>query len=277
MINPEQLKHIILGSDYANLKSLNLSNREIDGLPQEISLLTNLRELDLSYNKIVQIPKEVFQLKNLEVLYLHRNEIQFVPREIGHLTKLHTLDLSFNSLNMLDDNIGELKALQYLDLSHNQLTRLPTTLVKLTNIKRLYLEENAFAFPPADIVDRGLYSVMFYLLHHGIKKNEANRMENAELQDTAENLLNKYIQSFIRFLETITGKKTVIDWKLKENQKLNLSSEELKNINQFIQNIPENLLAVHNDKDDILVDLKKVRDKLDLQISKIEASKTISK
>jgi Leucine-rich repeat (LRR) protein len=274
VINPEQLKHIILSSDYINLKSLNLSNRELEALPEELALLKNLKEIDLSYNKLSEIPKVIFELDSLEVIYIHRNEISQIPEGIERLKRLSVFDISFNQLQYISPAIGDNTELKYLDLAHNQLTKLPDSIVKLINLKKMYLEENAFVFPPADIVDRGLYSVMFFLLHHKAEAISATTVQNIDSKpEDIDGFFRKFVNAFNLFFEQIVGVKPQVDWQVKNNQQLSLSPSEWEKINLFIENIPKGIYYKRNYDKQTIDEFKKIRDNLDLQIAKLQSLK----
>jgi Leucine-rich repeat (LRR) protein len=241
VLSPDDIKKLILSSDYLNLKLLNLSNRELNTLPEEIALLENLEELDISYNEFEVFPPVIFKLKKLKVLYFHRNRLKIIPDEIKTIDLVEFIDLSFNKIHTVSEKIGNLVNLEVLDLAGNKITHLPLSLIHLTRIKRLFLEENNFIFPPQQIVDRGLYSLMFYLAQYQSKTTSSNiHVEKKDLTKSVKVLLENYFQQFVEIVEKELN--TKIEYKLQADIKP-LEENELslgfrKKLKKFIHTIP---------------------------------------
>ncbi|XP_058792286.1 leucine-rich repeat-containing protein 40-like [Phymastichus coffea] len=64
------------------LKVLNMSNNEIDLIPDEIILLINCEQLDLSYNNISAIPSCVGVMPNLQNFIIDGNKVRNIRRDI---------------------------------------------------------------------------------------------------------------------------------------------------------------------------------------------------
>ncbi len=125
--------------DYQDLMLVRLLCNDLRQLPESIGKLRNLVELYASYNHLIELPDSIVELSKLETLYLAYNSLLRLPDNIGNLESLETLILSHNNLKALPDNIGNLGSLVELDLSHNELTKLPDTMWLLTNLRHLYL------------------------------------------------------------------------------------------------------------------------------------------
>ncbi|KAI8532033.1 hypothetical protein RHMOL_Rhmol11G0181600 [Rhododendron molle] len=81
---------------FSILQVLDLSNTEINFLPQSISRLLALKQLFLrSCELLMELPPEIGELTNLEVLDLEGTEILCLPKEIGKLVNLTCLKVSF--------------------------------------------------------------------------------------------------------------------------------------------------------------------------------------
>jgi Leucine-rich repeat (LRR) protein len=100
--------------------SLDLSNRGLDKLPENVLSMRNLESLDISDNNLTgALPAEIKNLQNLKILKANNNNMTGVPAEIGQMSKLEILDLSNNQLTGLPYELGNLKNLKILNLSGN--------------------------------------------------------------------------------------------------------------------------------------------------------------
>lgn len=103
---------------------LDLSNKNLDKIPQNVFSQTQLEVLDVSNNNLTgAIQAEIRNLQNLKVLRAANNKMTGVPAEIGQLQKLEVLDLSNNQLTGLPQEMGNLKNLKLLDLSGNNYSK----------------------------------------------------------------------------------------------------------------------------------------------------------
>src|SRR5437773_11801804 len=66
---------------------LQIFDRGISELPDEIGQLTKLEELNLSHNLLTTLPEAIGQLTNLQSLALDANQLIAFPKSIGQLIK----------------------------------------------------------------------------------------------------------------------------------------------------------------------------------------------
>ena len=100
--------------------TLDLSNKNLEKIPDYVFDRSELEELNVSHNKLNGgIQSQIGRLKNLKILNASNNLMTGVPAEIGQLTKLESLDLSNNQLTGLPNELGNLKNLKTLNLSGN--------------------------------------------------------------------------------------------------------------------------------------------------------------
>ena len=78
----------------------------------------NVISLDLSNNNLNSIPDKVFLLSSLQKLDLKNNNIVNVQNEIENLTKLKKLDISNNKLTTIGKSLSKLN-LSVLNCSNN--------------------------------------------------------------------------------------------------------------------------------------------------------------
>ena len=111
--------------------------------------LPNLRELDLSERNLTAVPEEVFAMKSLEHLYLVRNEFKELPDALATLPALTYLNLDGNKLTGVPESLGGAVKLKWLRLNENQIVSLPDSLGKLGDLRRFYARRNRLKEVPA--------------------------------------------------------------------------------------------------------------------------------
>eukprot|EP00118_Oscarella_pearsei_P004184 m.17383 g.17383 ORF g.17383 m.17383 type:complete len:590 (+) comp27479_c0_seq1:63-1832(+) len=154
---------------------LNLSNRHLERVPENVWKLHEIREttrkevsLDmgadsdrwweqadltkfiLASNRLTEIPEGIKQFPSLLVLDMHDNEIRVISPAIGELRELKRLNLSHNALEILVDEIGFLVNLTSLLLHYNQLKQLGNVLSQLTKLEELDISHNSLSSLPAE-------------------------------------------------------------------------------------------------------------------------------
>jgi Leucine-rich repeat (LRR) protein len=125
-------------------KSILINHRDIQIIPQKISLMVSITVINIGLNAITKIPLELCQLNNLTALMLHNNQISLIPDEIGQLNKLQYLNFGNNKIKVIPKQISLLNDLLSLDLRNNKLEYLPREIKLLTDLKILILYDNPF-------------------------------------------------------------------------------------------------------------------------------------
>ncbi|XP_048735035.1 leucine-rich repeat-containing protein 57-like [Ostrea edulis] len=111
--------------------------------PNDLNRLTkNLRTLDLSDNKLPGIPPSIGSFTLLKNLVLNRNKLEIIPDELGNLKKLECLSLDGNCLTRLPDSLSKLSNLRTLNVSENKITHFPQSLTTLKNLDAVNLSRN---------------------------------------------------------------------------------------------------------------------------------------
>ncbi|XP_030426704.1 leucine-rich repeat-containing protein 27 isoform X2 [Gopherus evgoodei] len=134
----------------------------------EDTLSTPSNSLDLSRKKLQHLTEEIYKLPNLKHLHLEGNALAIIPKDLfQQLPNLVWLDLRYNKIKTLPPGIGCHKQLKTLLLERNPIKRLPVELGNLTSLTALNLRHCPLEFPPKDVVQRGLQSILCFLRNVG--------------------------------------------------------------------------------------------------------------
>lgn len=124
-----------------------------------------ITSLDLSNKGLTEIPNEIFDCLNLKKLFLSNNNLTQIPKKIDLLSKLEILDISKNNLKQLHAGLFNLKYLKTLVLSRNQIKSIPKQIKDLKYLKILILNHNK-------IKDIGGICILPNLIRIDISNNE---------------------------------------------------------------------------------------------------------
>ena len=174
------------------MKTLELSDNEINEIPTSIILFKKLKELNLKKNKLTEYTESMTQLNELVALDIEQNKISRLPESFGDLNKLKVLSISNNELTQLPNSLGLLKNLESLHADYNQLIKLPNSIGNLSKLNRLYLDGNQLEALPKSI---GLLSNLYSLF---ISNNKISQLPDSVSNLSALTLLalndNKIIE-----------------------------------------------------------------------------------
>ncbi|XP_010935651.1 plant intracellular Ras-group-related LRR protein 6 isoform X1 [Elaeis guineensis] len=145
--------------------SLNLSNRSLRELPNEVYQnldgvgedekwweAVELQKLILAHNNLKVLKEDIRNLSMLTVLNVSHNKLSCLPAAIGELALLKSLDVSFNSITSIPEEIGAATSLVKLDCSKNLLKELPCSLGKCLNLSELKASNNCISKLPDELV-----------------------------------------------------------------------------------------------------------------------------
>lgn len=140
----EDLKSLLVKKD--EIYALNLSDSNINELPEELFQFKNLQYLNLSTNRFKDKEKlfdDLAKLPNLIILELNRCYLRALPDNINKLKGLQMLSLSFNDFRVINESLGELTSLKYLNLGSNgKLRDLPKSIGNLRCLQMLNVSPN---------------------------------------------------------------------------------------------------------------------------------------
>ncbi|MCD8292004.1 MAG: TIR domain-containing protein [Prevotella sp.] len=129
----------ITGKTKKQVTKLNLSNKNLAEIPQEVFQFTNLTKLVLSNNNIQSIPKDILKLKNLKTIDLANNNIKVLHSSVFKLPKLRILNLYNNNVKSLPKQFYN-STIKSLIVGHNTLTDLDFN--EMRNIEELDVTYN---------------------------------------------------------------------------------------------------------------------------------------
>ena len=165
---------------------LNLSQKKLDELPDNIGNLTNLQYFNCSYNQISVLPDSIGNLANLLYFACRENKISVLPRadeeyslssgsgkrgyissfassSICNLTSLQELWINNNQIDELPNSIGNLTSLQEFFCGNNQISMLPDSIGNLTNLHKLVIIGNKISEIPESIGNlTNLHTARYY-------------------------------------------------------------------------------------------------------------------
>lgn len=140
------------------LNNLNLANNMIRHFPAMVAegLGNTLTMLDLSNNELQDVPNEIGKMKRLVRLDLSNNELRELAPNMGNMDALIWMNLDNNQLYELPDNMWKMESLAYVQANFNDIVFLsdslatngpPLTIMELSNNKLKMLPEAIAELP----------------------------------------------------------------------------------------------------------------------------------
>jgi hypothetical protein len=133
-------------------RELELKDRKMQRISNEIRMATSVERLDLSGNLFDDVPRAIVRLAKLRMLLLTKNQIFELSPTIGRFTSLTHLGLSSNHLVHLPRALGQLQNLVELFAHMNRLESVPGELGRLRQLQRLSLMYNRLQWLPEGLL-----------------------------------------------------------------------------------------------------------------------------
>lgn len=135
----------------AGTKRLDLA-AELTQFPTEILTLSDSLEiLNLTNNQLNSLPDEFACLQKLKILFLSNNNFEELPEVLGQCSQLTMMGFKANQIRTVSE--GALPAsVRWLILTNNQIQTLPTSIAQLHQLQKLMLAGNCLRSLPAEMV-----------------------------------------------------------------------------------------------------------------------------
>ncbi len=207
---------------------------------------TRSRSIHLSNRDLDSIPEDLFDHLELTTLHLNNNNISHLPKDIGRLVKLNSLNLSNNTLTELPPDLGQLQKLQILNLSGNRLESVPKQMKQLGKLKSLHLNGNRIAEFPAEFLKLKELELL-NLNGNGIKEIPREIFQLTKLRSL--NLSGNNLSTLPKELSQLTKLETLnlsgnrftslprCIWELKQLQVLNVGSNNIIEIGEEVASL----------------------------------------
>lgn len=128
------------------MTDINFVLKRISSVESSMETDLNLSELDLE-----EIPEKVFQMTWLEKLVLTSNKLKNIPREITNLKKLKELDFAVNDIEEIPEFLLDLPNLKTLYLDNNSIYEIPLFIKDFPSLQFLLIERNPVQNIPYEI------------------------------------------------------------------------------------------------------------------------------
>ncbi|KIW11797.1 hypothetical protein PV08_09069 [Exophiala spinifera] len=102
------------------LRSLNASYNDLEGVCKDDLDLPNLRTLILNGNRMAKLPS-LAKCKQLQTLTVAENQLDELPTQFAHLEGLASADFAHNNIRLVDPEISRMTKLSGLNLAGNPL------------------------------------------------------------------------------------------------------------------------------------------------------------
>ncbi|KAI8489391.1 hypothetical protein Bbelb_328340 [Branchiostoma belcheri] len=145
--------------DITDLQYLDVSNNKLTSIPEAIGRLQKLYRLDADGNKLTSLPQAIGSLQELKQLYVHNNNLCELPDGLEALNKLEwlflqklrKLGINGNQLTEVPPGVCFLSDIEVLDASNNKLSTLPPGVEKLQKLRKLGINGNQLTEVPPEV------------------------------------------------------------------------------------------------------------------------------
>jgi hypothetical protein len=134
------------------LEILDLSNNQLESLPNDFGKLHQLKIAFFSDNNFTELPSVLGQCKNLEMVGFKSNKITKINQDTFP-EKLRWLILTNNFIEEIPASFGKCNRMQKLALAGNQIKQLPAEMANLKNLELIRISDNLLTEIPSWIFE----------------------------------------------------------------------------------------------------------------------------
>jgi hypothetical protein len=134
------------------LEILDLSNNQLESLPNDFGKLHQLKIAFFSDNNFTELPSVLGQCKNLEMVGFKSNKITKINQDTFP-EKLRWLILTNNFIEEIPASFGKCYRMQKLALAGNQIKQLPAEMANLKNLELIRISDNLLTEIPSWIFE----------------------------------------------------------------------------------------------------------------------------
>ncbi|CAG8562928.1 1269_t:CDS:10 [Gigaspora margarita] len=191
----------------AQLRELNLSQNDLERVPQSIKQSEMLSFLNLNSNRLKDLEHGSLEMiRELTNLQVENNLLEILPKK---LPKLSIMNVANNLFKEFPQVICNIVTLSELDLSYNEITSIPEEIGKLVHLKKLFLIGNLIDKLPES------FQNLTSLQELDIRRNKITNLNTISLIPNLEIFLTEF------------NNLSTVDISSKSLQKLILSKNQL--------------------------------------------------
>ncbi|XP_030604443.1 leucine-rich repeat-containing protein 27 [Archocentrus centrarchus] len=208
-----------------------------DAEPQEPAESYSAETLCLSRSQLKHVPDSLLRNSTLKYLTLEGNQITSIPGSMFiSLPNLMWLDLRKNLIESIPAEIGSHRSLKTLLLEGNPISELPAELGNVITLKGLNLRDCPIHFPPQDVVQQGLLSILQYLRSALAQRPVSARKTPPELPEVEKLQLSELRGSSVEEQDESGDVDELQRFKELKHQLILLESAELGSVAQYDKN-----------------------------------------
>ena len=192
--------------------------------------------LDLTNRNLPILPEEIFRMRKLEKLILNNNLIQEIPNDLAKLAEaglMKRIECKENKLTVIGEEIGLLTSIEEILLSHNQLSKFPFCFTKLYQLSYLDLSHNEMEDIPDEIGN------LLFLQYFNCSNNKIQNLPKALFNISSLTILDASFNEITSIPSTVGELKKINKLKLNNNK-----IDELPNEIGFLLTLEE--LSIEN-------------------------------
>ncbi|WP_172826731.1 leucine-rich repeat domain-containing protein, partial [Flammeovirga sp. SJP92] len=129
--------------NFSRVTALNIDNKKIDILPDNIGDVNYLDTLIISNNNISTLPVSVYNCNRLIELNIANNNIAVLEQQISNLTAIKKLNISNNEIEQIPVEIENINTIDTLIINDNKLTFKDVTLIDNTIEQYIYSPQDS--------------------------------------------------------------------------------------------------------------------------------------